>query len=197
MTLIHVYYKVKLITVIQHWFIGLPEEIPQIFFGNLIIQMNTIIDPLKQFFVVTASGGVYEVCYTKMKTTVKKIFAKYPKKSKAKVGYEFFPKGKFVCITKTMGLWKCHSDNGKKFQIEDHWDGNLMQTSPIVGLFFEKDQAINYCTDAEGAYKTDYHFMNWYRTNGTSKEVLEKIGKDHPVFILSKELQPQEEGVPF
>jgi hypothetical protein len=157
--------------------------------------MKTNNKPLSKFFAVTASGGVYEITYAKRKTTAKKIFSANPSNSKAKVGYELNPKGKFIGITIDLGLWKCQPDDGKKFKFEDHWDGTYVRTSEIRGLFFEKAEAVRNC---------EYRHNNpraiepnkWHESE-TTRAVLERIGLDHPVFIIVEELQPKEVDLPF
>ncbi len=141
---------------------------------------------LSTFFVSTASGAVYEVKYTKTGTTAKKIFAVDPKKSKAKVGDELLAKGKFVCITADLGLWKCNPDDGKRFKFEDKWPGSYVRTSVINGLLLKKEDAITYCK---------YRYNNvviakeeWYELPNRTKDVLEQIGENHPAFILAEEL---------
>ncbi len=148
--------------------------------------MKTGNKPLSKLFVTTVSGAVYKVEYTNKKTTVKKIFAEDPKKSKAKVGDEIFPEGKFVCLTTNMGLWKCQPDDGKKFPTDYGWSGRYIGTSPINGLFFTEKEAINYCTYR---YNNPHFGMEeWYELPNDTKNVLEKIGKDHPIIILSEKL---------
>ena len=140
--------------------------------------MNTNNDLLETFFVATASGSVYKINYQKRKVTVKKIFSEDPENSNNKVGYELFPKAKFVGITKNMGLWKCQPDNGKRIHIQEEskqtWIGMLEQTSPIVGLFLEKDPSIAHCkrvynTPAPGIFAKatacEPHY--WYELNET------------------------------
>lgn len=149
------------------------------------IAKKSQVDYLKKFYVVTASGSVYEVKYTEQKTTVRKIYIIDPEKSKIEVGTELFPEAKFVCITMEMGLQKCQPGDGKKFSFEEEWNGHILNTSSIRGLFLKKESALKYC-------KGTYNYQ-WYKTD-EAISVIQKIGKDHPVFILSERLYPKEEN---
>ena len=152
---------------------------------------------LRRFYVVTKSGGVHEVNYYPRKkiTKIVKIFTLDSKKSKVGNGFQLYPEGQFVAITSSMGLAKYKPDDGKRIRfLEDTWLGHYMHTSEIVALFFKKNSAIQYCKNKYEIYNIPNHKME---KSGETKEVIECIGKEHPVFTIQETLFPIEENVPF
>lgn len=152
---------------------------------------------LKRFYVVTQSGGVHEVVFSPRKkiTSIKKVFTLDPKNSRVGNGYQLFPEGHFVAITKNQGLVKYQPDNGKRIRFfEDTWEGHFTHTSDIIDLFFKKNDAVKYCKDKYKIY-TAHHYES-LKTEETIL-VMKAIGKEHPVFNIQEDLFPKENDIPF
>lgn len=152
---------------------------------------------LEKFYVATKSGGIYEVEYNKdeVSASAKKIFCLIPVMSKVQAGDELFPGGRFIAITKELGLCKYETKDGKKIDIEkfesSEWEGVFDWTSPIVGLFLEKESASIYC------HNSNYYSNNenWYKQK-SCQDVLQSIGSNHPVITFSEKLLLSNE-IPF
>jgi len=143
---------------------------------------------LKKFFVVLVDGRILEVKFTDVKTSVKIIYDF----SKGKIGHELFPQANFVGITMNNGLYKFQPHDGKRCPLEGDWIGICHHTKAIVGLFFKKEPAIKYCIEEH-----DYYPARQKLWPDESRDVLRKIGDEHPVFIISEEISPKREDGSF
>ena len=141
---------------------------------------------IHEFYVVTKTS-VYHVTDTKDKDgnpIVTKIAIGKNKGSKLRVGSQL-KGGNYFGITDDCGII-LYRDNGQRSKCDriprpgevsmKYWSNTT--TSPIVALFFEKGPALE-CVNSDGLKMWD---PRWYHLH--TKEVLEKIGDDHKVFIL-------------
>jgi hypothetical protein len=137
---------------------------------------------IHEFFAVTKTS-VYIVNDNKDESgipTVEKIILR--EKSKVPVGGRL-RNGKLVGITEERILlyYENYPGRGKRLQRPEdanEWGGG---TSQIIALFFNKEEAMK-CSDSPDLKAWD---PRWEKQ---TKEVLNSIGDNHPVFVLSRTL---------
>lgn len=135
---------------------------------------------LHKFYAVTQTS-VYLVSDKKNKDSVP-LVKKIALKGESKVPVDGVLKDGFLVGITRFGIVLFNDYKGRDPELLNiaFWGG---KSSPITALFLSRKQALA-CLNSEHLQTCD---CRWQRQ---TKEVVETIGKDHPVFVVSKLASP-------
>ena len=129
---------------------------------------------LKKFYVTTIDGNAYKVECDDSTSKIMEI----SNVSKLQAKTDLYPEALFTLLTFNEGLWKLKPKDKYKERPEETAGGFLIRTESITGLFFRKDKAFEF------SKITPRKSIDWKK----SEEVLRKIGKSHPFFIVKNSI---------